>query len=358
MRHRDLLGWCVVLVLSLGLLAGCGEEETDEDQEYREAIVNPDDLTLSTSEANALLAALEQGLEAQTLRAAVVERVQATNDYLRVLFGKLEAFRGTEPSRTGKNFRIWGPATDEGVEYFFAVQRSGLSGVYHYALTARAAGTAGKGKAVLWGALKKVGPYKGRGRVWLAFDRMKTIKPDFAFGGGAWLHFENLLPVKKVTIGFKKFTSPEQPEELTAFYQYGRTGTGLHGFRFVAHTDVLGGAAKEKLAVRAGWVSAGAGRAAGALWGGDVAAGRVVARECWDDAGAVVFRKVEPDQDPPLSMGSVDQCPTAEGVAADFEAPADEAAAAGEVSEDIFDIADLPTEAEANGAEAAAAEEG
>ena len=350
MKRFRFLATLLVVALALAMIPACpkdsddegGPEGDSEDQEFDEALIDADDLTIEFDEG-ALTGVLEQALtgEPQELRETVRARVIRTNQFVKDLFTKIREIVAHEAAVRRPLLRGWGPFTKDGVEYRFWLRKLLVGRHFQYLLTARPGGDNAAFQGVLWGAFHRIAPFRGAGRMFLHFDRMQEIKADYPIQGTAWLHFQNLLPVKRITLLMKNVAYGDE-EPVSAAYQFGRAANGLRGFRFLARADMRGGDAREFLAVRAGWNSEGAGRADAVMWGGDIAAagGPVVGHECWSAPGQRVYLAVDPDPDS-LSFGSPEECvelfreaydtPDPEGV----EEP---------VSDTDFDIEDMPAE--------------
>ena len=343
LRALPALGLGLTLLLPLG--CGSADDEGDlQDQDFLEAVIDPGDLTISVEDGAALTATLRQGLEGTPgeLRDTVLSRVQRTNELVRDLFERMRhTVDEVEPSVKLPALRGWGPVLREGVQYRFWVRRLGAVR-FRYHLQARPEGD-GAYKSVLWGVLHRRAPHKGAGRMFLHFDNMRQVEPDYPNQGTAWLLFNNLGPRRGHTLLMRKVAHGDE-DPLSAAYQFGR-GDALSGFRFLAHADVIGGPARELLAVRAGWNRHGDGRGDGAVWSGDVApedAPRVV-HECWMDRERV-YVDFEPDHPEVADVGTPEACPQL--LAEAFATPeADEAAAATADTDDpTFTIDDLPAE--------------
>ncbi len=348
--------WALALMLVLGLSAaacsdsGDSSDEGDgEDAALSEAVVDVDELTLDfdlSEQGGALTQALTG--RPQALRDVVQARVTRTNQYVRALMGFIRDTVGTEPVVRKPGVRVW-HVSKERAELTFAVGRRRGPNAAHffYVLKAKPAGGRDQAyRAVMWGVFHKVAPHRGRGRMFLHFDRMKAIDPQFPVQGTAWLLFENLLPVKKITLLARNLAYQDE-EPFSAAYQFGLTRAGVAGFRFFARADTRGGDARENLAVRAAWNVQGDGRADAVMWGGDLPVDEpIVGHECWS-RDERTYLELSPDPDG-LSFGTRDDCaavfqevlpgaPEPEDAAGSVEQP---------VQDDTFDIPEAPAEDE------------
>ncbi len=346
--RRTPLSLALVLSLALGSSGcGAGDDEGDAtDQDFYEALVQPEDLEITVQDGAALTATLEQALDGSPgqLRQTVLERVQRTNELVRDLFERMcHTVEEVEPSVKLPTLRGWGPVLKDGVQYRFWMRRIGPAR-FRYHLQARPEGDEPY-VSVMWGVLRRLAPHQGAGRMFLHFDNMRQVKPDYPRQGTAWLHFTNVAPLRGLTLLLHEVASgAEQP--LSAAYQFGR-GAKLSGFRFLAQADVIGGPAQELLAVRAGWNRSGDGRGDGAVWSGDVAPedAPLVVHECWLERERV-YLDFEPDHPEAADEGTPESCPQL--LVEAFATPeANEAAAAApDQSDDTFTIDDLPAEEE------------